>query len=189
MADISSVAAKLSNVLPTGTFLVFHALAPLTTNNGHCGVFQKVLTGFMLFVLSLLCGLSCFTDSHIDPTTNTLYPGWVESTGLRNAALAALARAQAVQPAQAVQGQNVQPANVYRGNGEYNRRKRDFVNAGISVAALATLTLLTAPVTTCFYPHIADSIVKTVPLLVGLLLSAIGTVTKVRNGFGFTRAN
>ncbi|CAM6012094.1 unnamed protein product [Sphagnum balticum] len=46
----------------------------------------------------------------------------------------------------------------------YQRKYSDFVNAGVSVAALATLTLLTAPFTTCFYPHIAGSIVKTVPL-------------------------
>jgi hypothetical protein len=167
------VAAKLSNVLPTGTYLVFQALAPLATNNGHCGVSEKAVTSVMLFVLSLLCGLSCFTDSHIDPTTKKLYPGLVARGGLRNAALAAS------------QGAN----DIYAGTGQYKRRYSDFVNAGISVAALATLTLLTAPVTTCFYPHIADSISRTVPLLVGLLISAIGVFTKVRNGFGFTGAN
>jgi hypothetical protein len=184
MADISSVAAKLSNVLPTGTFLVFQALAPLTTNNGHCGVFQKVLTGSMLFVLSLLCVLSCFTDSHIH--NNTLYPGLVARDGLRNATMAGIAHRAQAQAAQAAQA----PPRIYGGNNhEYDRTYWDFLNAGISVAALATLTLLTAPVTTCFYPHIADSISRTVPLLVGLLISAIGVFTKVRNGFGFTGAN
>ncbi|CAK9861432.1 unnamed protein product [Sphagnum jensenii] len=172
-AGFFNAAAQLSNVLPTGTFAVFQVLAPSATNNGDCGVREKVLTSIMLFVLSALCCVSCFTDSYID-ANGVLHPGFVNKSGLwnrtfRNAAFSAAHR---------VQG------STYTGNEMYKRSYADFVNAGVSVAALATFTLLTAPVTTCFYPHIAGSIVKTVPLLVGLLVSAICAFTNFRHGFG-----
>jgi hypothetical protein len=47
--------AKLSNVLPTGTFLVFQVLAPSATNNENYRVTEKVVTNIILFVLSALC--------------------------------------------------------------------------------------------------------------------------------------
>ncbi|CAM6012095.1 unnamed protein product [Sphagnum balticum] len=75
------VLAKLSNVLPTGTFLAFQALAPVATNNGDCGVTEKVLTGIALLVLSVLCVVSCFTDSYRNPH-RVFYPGFVTSKGL-----------------------------------------------------------------------------------------------------------
>lgn len=62
----------------------------------------------------------------------------------------------------------------------------DFVNAALSVVALATISLLTEPVTTCFYPNISESIQKTVPLLVGLVVAAVCAFgTTPRNGIGF----
>jgi hypothetical protein len=176
MQAAGDVVARLSNVLPTGTFLVFQALAPLATNNGNCGVTEKVLTGIALVVLSALCFVSCFTDSHREPN-RVLYPGFVTSRGLWNRAF----MDQAFTDAHA----NQDPYHLGL-NDVYRRGYWDFVNAGVSVAALATLTLLTAPVTTCFYPHIAGSIVKTVPLLVTSLVSAIYAFqTNSRHGIGF----
>jgi hypothetical protein len=166
------VLAKLSNVLPTGTFLVFQVLAPSATNNGDCGVTEKVVTSILLFFFSALCCVSCFTDSYRDEN-RVLHLGVVTSLGLWNPIfrIAHIAN---------VEG------SIYTGGGNtYVLSLSDFVNAGVSVAALATLTLLTAPVSTCFYPHITGSIVKTVPLLVGLLVSAICAFTNFRRGFGF----
>jgi hypothetical protein len=75
------------------------------------------------------------------------------------------------------------------GAGKYTRQFDDFVNAALSVTALATLSLLTAPVTTCFYPSIASSILKTVPLLVGLVVSVVCAFgTNSRHGVGFAVA-
>jgi hypothetical protein len=167
MQAAGDVLANLSNVLPTGTFLAFQALAPLATNNGDCGVTQKVLTGIALVVLSVVCAISCFTDSYRDPHQG-LHPGFVTSTGLWNPAFRAANGNQA----------------HYR-PGRNNIQNWDFVNAGVSVTALATLTLLTPPVTTCFYPHIPVSVVKTVPLLVTLLVSAIYAFqSNPRHGIG-----
>ncbi|CAM6012105.1 unnamed protein product [Sphagnum balticum] len=164
---------QLSNVLPTGTFLVFQMLAPLATNNGDCGVTEKVVTSITLFVLSALCCFTCFTDSY-KAENGVLYYGLVTSTGLWNPNFKTA-------NISGVQG------SIYTGAGtKYVLEFSDFVNAGVSVAALATVTLLTAPVTTCFYPHIAGSIEKTVPLLVGLLVSAICAFgTNSRHGIGF----
>jgi len=170
------VLANLSNVLPTGTFMAFQVLAPLATNNGDCGVTEKVLTSVALIVLSALCFISCFTDSYRDQN-RVLHPGFVTSGGLWNPTFQ--------DPAFIAAHQN-QGAYYLGPNDIYRRCNRDFVNAGVSVAALATLTLLTPPVTTCFYPHIAVSIVKTVPLLVGLLVSAIYAFQpNTRHGIGF----
>jgi hypothetical protein len=170
------VMGKLSNVLPTGTFLAFQALAPLATNNGDCGVTEKVLTGISLGVLGALCFISCFTDSYRD-ANRVLHPGFVTSRGLWNPTFKDQAFAAAHND------------GYYPGPNDTNQYRReywDFVNAGVSVAAFATLTLLTAPVTTCFYPHITGSVLKTVPLLVTLMISAIYAFeTKSRHGFGF----
>jgi hypothetical protein len=176
MQAAGDVLAKLSNVLPTGTFLAFQVLAPLATNNGDCGVTEKVLTGIALVVLSALCGISCFTDSHREPN-RVLYPGIVTSRGLWNPTF--------TDPAFTAAHGNQEPYHLGPNN-MYRLRYSDFVNAGVSVAALATLALLTAPVTTCFYPHIAGSVLKTVPLLVTLLVSAIYAFqTNSRHGIGF----
>jgi hypothetical protein len=61
----------------------------------------------------------------------------------------------------------------------------DFVNAMLSVMAFAALTLLTAPVTTCYYPHIPDAVVKSLPILVGALVAIVAPYAPpARNGFG-----
>ncbi|KAH9564355.1 hypothetical protein CY35_04G021100 [Sphagnum magellanicum] len=145
MQAAGDVLAKLSNVLPTGTFLAFQALAPLATNNGDCGVTEKVLTSIALVVLSALCVVSCFTDSYREPN-RVLHPGFVTSRGLWNPTF----------KDPAFQAAHRNQDSYHLGlNQMYRRSNWDFVNAGVSVAALATLTLLTPPVTTCFYPHIA----------------------------------
>jgi hypothetical protein len=178
MQAAGDVLAKVSNVLPTGTFLAFQALAPLATNNGDCGVTEKVLTGIALAVLSALCVVSCFTDSFREQN-RVLHPGLVTSRGLWNPTFQD-PNFQAAHP-----NHNVQDEYLLGVNNEYRRGTWDFVNAGVSVAALAALTLLTPPVTTCFYPHIAVSVVKTVPLLVALLVSAIYAFQPtVRHGIG-----
>ncbi len=76
----SDLLTQLSNVLPTGTFLVFQVLAPLATNNGDCSVTEKVVTSITLFVLSSLCCVTCFTDSY-KVENGVLYYGLV--TGIR----------------------------------------------------------------------------------------------------------
>jgi hypothetical protein len=172
----TDVLTQLQNVLPTGTFLVFQVLAPLATNNGDCHRVEKVVTGITLFILSAVCCFTCFTDSY-KAENGTLYYGIVTSTGLWNPNFKHAPIA------------NKRGSIYVGGAGKYTLQFDDFVNAALSVTALATLSLLTTPVTTCFYPNIASSIVKTVPLLVGLVVSVVCAFgTNSRHGVGFAVA-
>jgi hypothetical protein len=79
----TDILTQLSNLLPTGTFMLFQALATLSTNDGHCGYTDKVVTGVIIGVLSVICAFSCFTDSYKSPT-GVVYYGVVTTQGLWN---------------------------------------------------------------------------------------------------------
>jgi phosphate starvation-inducible membrane PsiE len=55
MQVVGNALAKLLNVFPMGTFLMFQVLAPSTTNNKNYRMIEKVVTNIILFVLSALC--------------------------------------------------------------------------------------------------------------------------------------
>lgn len=177
----ADVFTKLANVLPTGTFLLLQVLAPLATNNGDCHGTEKVVTAISILVLSLVCFFTSFTDSCKDKN-GTVYYGFVTTRGMWNP--------------------NFRTANIagvkgcmYTGLSSGDKKKytlkfSDFVNAAISVTALVVVSLLTPPITTCLYPGITTSIVKSIPL-VGLVLSVIaifGFKTNSRHGIGFALA-
>lgn len=175
----TDVLTQLSNVLPTGTFLAFQVLAPLATNNGDCGKTEIVVTSITLVLLCVLCCVSCFTDSYKAPENGTVYYGIVTPKGLwnpnfRHAHIA---------------GTN--GGSIYTAGGtRYVLEVDDFVNATLSVVALATISMLTAPVTTCLYPKIPSSLQKTIPILVGLVVSVVCAFgTSPRSGIGFAMTN
>ncbi|GLT38336.1 hypothetical protein SLA2020_125920 [Shorea laevis] len=60
-----STASNLANLLPTGTVLIFQALLPSFSNNGNCSLALKYLTLGLIFICSLACFLSSFTDSFV----------------------------------------------------------------------------------------------------------------------------
>ncbi len=168
-------------MLPTGTFLLLQVLAPLATNNGDCHGTERAVTAITILVLSLVCFFTSFTDSCKDKN-GTVYYGFVTTRGMWNP--------------------NFRTANIagvkgcmYTGLSSGDKKKytlkfSDFVNAAISVTALVVVSLLTPPITTCLYPGITTSIVKSIPL-VGLVLSVIaifGFKTNSRHGIGFALA-
>jgi hypothetical protein len=168
----ADILTHLSNVLPTGTFLVFQVLAPLATNNGDCHKTEKVVTSAALVILSALCFFTCYTDSY-KTDHGTLYYGLVTWRGLwtPNFEYAQIARSGFF---------------LDKPDEKYKWRFTDFLNAAVSVVTLLTLSLLTAPVTTCFYPNLPSSVEKTVPLLVGLVVSVVCAFgTNSRHGIGF----
>ncbi|XP_055961633.1 protein DMP3-like isoform X2 [Mercurialis annua] len=63
--SLATSAANLSNLLPTGTVLVFETLVPSFSNNGECFRANKYLTLAVIILCSLSCFLSSFTDSFI----------------------------------------------------------------------------------------------------------------------------
>lgn len=169
----TDILTQLANVLPTGTFLVFQLLVPLATNNGNCHTTEKVVTIITLIVLSILCCLSSFTDSY-KAENGVLYYGVVTTIGLWNPNFRNLNIV------------GIQGSTYIGGGTKYMLQFDDFVNATVSVVAFATISLLTTPVTTCLYSNISGSIVKTIPLLVGLIVSVICAFgTNSRHGIGF----
>jgi len=77
--------------------------------------------------------------------------------------------------------------SVYTAGGKkYTLRAFDFVNALMSLAAFAALSLLTDPVSSCYFKNLSTTVVKTVPLLVSVVISFLLTFAPAaRNGIGF----
>ncbi|KAL2622043.1 hypothetical protein R1flu_002248 [Riccia fluitans] len=172
------VVAKLSNLLPTGTFLAFQALAPLFTNNGECGGTEKFMTGILLFAFAIICWVLNFTDS-VTTTNGVVYYGIVTSKGLFSPQF---------------KGSNivgVKENDYFYDDAENKYRVNifDYINGLLNVVVLGVLTMLTPPVSTCFYPKISKTIVKTVPILVAIFVGAyFAFAPPPRNGLGFSQA-
>jgi hypothetical protein len=80
-------------------------------------------------------------------------------------------------------GPHVLGAIYSSGNKQYCLKFTDFLHATLAGMAFGTLTLLTSPVSTCFYPNIPSTVVKTLPLLVGFVISALFAFSPpARNG-------
>lgn len=63
----------------------------------------------------------------------------------------------------------------------------DFFHAIFSTVVFAVLALVTPPVTTCFYPGIDDTLVRSLPLLVGMISGFfLLFLPKPRAGLGFS---
>lgn len=168
------ILTQLANVLPTGTFMLFQLIAPLATNNGHCGKTEKIVTGVLLAVFAVIIVVSCFTDSVKVPSTGKVYYGLVTTKGLWNLSF----------QGSGIPG--VSGAYYTAGGSKYTLRVFDFVTAALSLSAFATLSLLTDPVSGCYWKQLSSTVVKTVPLIVGVAVSFVMTFgPSARNGFGF----
>ena len=229
MATTADTTTKLSNLLPTGTFLTFQVIAPLATNNGSCGLTEKVLTAAALAMLAAGCITTCYTDSYKAPNGQVYVgvvtyfglwlPGFESSDGVDAIDAAEQGDLQsdvgAARVADGGGGGGVAAAvvrkprvvdivdhpttctctdctGVYPGSSVVKMKKykpcwADFLNAMLSVISFLTLTVFTSPVSTCFYPEIADSLVKTLPLLMALVISFFCTFSpRVRHGIGYS---
>ncbi|KAL2629420.1 hypothetical protein R1flu_014106 [Riccia fluitans] len=161
-----SGASNLANLLPTGTFLAFTAIAPIVTDNGTCDdPFEVYLTVATTIFFAFFCFLSCFTDS-FQAADGQVYYGIVTLKGLWTPQL---------------------PVALHPGDKEqYKVTFIDVVHAVLSVAVFAACSLMTPNIRVCLYPHLADNIVRIVPALVGFIVSAVFVATpSKRHGIGF----
>lgn len=72
------------------------------------------------------------------------------------------------------------------GGTKYKLRGFDFVYAVMSLAAFATLSLLTDPVSSCYFKKLSATVLKVVPLLVSVAISfVLYFAPAARNGVGF----
>lgn len=168
------ILTQLANLLPTSTFMTFQIIAPLATNNGNCGSTEKIVTGTLLGVFAVIIAISSFTDSVKIPSTGKVYYGLVTTKGLWNPAFKGAG----------IPG--VDGAYYSSGGKNYKLRGFDFVNAVMSLAAFAALSLPTDPVSSCYFKKLSSTVVKTVPLLVSVVISFVITFAPAaRNGIGF----
>ncbi|CAM6090272.1 unnamed protein product [Calypogeia fissa] len=175
--ETQDIITNLANLLPTGTFLAFQAIAPLFTNNGNCGLVEKILTGILIGFFSAIVVILSFTDS-LTTTSGKHYYGLVTYKGLWNPQF---------------NGTNfTNGSNFYKPGGSQRRYTVtvfDFINAILGVAVFGALAVLTPPVSTCYYANISSTVVKAVPILVGIIASLyFSFAPPPRRGVGFSVA-
>ncbi|KAK0602126.1 hypothetical protein LWI29_030571 [Acer saccharum] len=196
-------AANLSNLLPTGTVLAFQALIPSFTNNGSCITSHKVLTSSAIITFSLVCLISCFTDSFI-ATTGKLYYGIATRKGLY------IFNRDKNDDGDDVNNNDKFPNEKEEGNRaqhieegvvinrvydkkeiltNYRIRFIDFVHAFCSWLVFMVYAMCSSDVMRCFYPHPSDNVnvlMVNLPLAVGGAVSFLFMLfpTK-RRGIGY----
>lgn len=170
----SDIITNLTNLLPTGTFTAFQAVAPLFTNNGACGNVEKICTGILIVIFFFIIFILSFTDS-ISTTSGKHYYGLVTCKGLYNPQF---------------KGSSVANVSGSTYTGDPRRYKVtifDFINAALGIMVFAVLVLLTPPVSTCYYPQIPNTIVKALPILVGIVASMyFSFAPPPRRGVGYS---
>ncbi|CAM6096733.1 unnamed protein product [Calypogeia fissa] len=161
-----SGASNLANLLPTGTFLAFTAIAPIITDNGVCDdPFEFWITVAVLIFFALFCVFSCFTDSY-QAADGKVYYGLVTCNGLWTPQL---------------------PVALHPGDKEeYKLTWIDVMHSVLSLAVFAACALMTSNIRNCFYPKIDHNVMTIVPAVVGFFVSAVFvTFPSKRHGVGF----
>ncbi|KAJ3683860.1 hypothetical protein LUZ60_014087 [Juncus effusus] len=161
-------AADLIKLLPSGTVFVFQFLTPLLTNAGHCAMFNKVLSGLLLFGCAFSCCFSCFTDSYVGKD-GKLYYGLVTAKGLWSFS---------------------DPDSSSIDLSKYKLRLGDFVHAFLALAVFAVVAVLDADTVSCFYPALLlqeKTLLMVLPTVVGGLASGVFVVfPNNRHGIGYS---
>ncbi|KAM1205165.1 hypothetical protein ACFX2G_006099 [Malus domestica] len=125
--------AHLSNLLPTGTVLVFQMFSPAFTRQGKCpAVLNQTMTVLLLTFCSLTCFLMRFTDSLRDERGKVRY-GLATSKGLW-----------------ILDGSKITLAPEEAD--KYRVKFRDFFHAFMSVLVFAAVAMFDQNVVNCFYP-------------------------------------
>ncbi|KAL2621205.1 hypothetical protein R1flu_001410 [Riccia fluitans] len=175
----SSVMNNLANLLPTGSYLAFQTLAPLFTNNGKCGETERIMTGILILVFAVLVFVVSFTDS-ITTEGGKVYYGIVTSRGLFNPHFGNMS---STNPIPGLDGY------FYTGDPgstKYILNTFDVINGFLVVITFSSLTMLTAPITDCYYPEIPNTTIKCAPILVALIVGMyFAFAPPARNGIGF----
>ncbi|XP_010548895.1 PREDICTED: uncharacterized protein LOC104820226 [Tarenaya hassleriana] len=157
----------LIKLLPTGTVFVFQFLNPVLTNNGHCSLVNKYLTGALIVVCAFSCCFSCFTDSY-RTADGTLHYGIATVKGLwPNSSSADLSG--------------------------YRLRVGDFVHAFFSLVVFSVISLLDSNTVNCFYPAFASAgklFLMILPPVIGAISGVVFTVfPSKRHGIGYPSDN
>ncbi|XP_059448115.1 protein DMP3-like [Corylus avellana] len=168
--NLTSTAANLANLLPTGTLLAFQLLTPMFTNNGACDAATRPMTIGLLVLLALSCFLASFTDS-VKVSDGQVYYGLTTFKGLwlfdypdpSGAGLPDLSN--------------------------FKIRLIDGIHAVLSVLVFGAVALRDRNVLQCLYPQPGreiQEVLNIVPVGVGLICSLLFMVFPTRrHGIGY----
>lgn len=162
--------AHLSNLLPTGTVLVFQMFSPGFTQQGKCpAAANQTMTLLLVIFCSLTCFLLCFTDSLRDERGKVRY-GLATFQGLW-----------------VIDGSKVTltPEEAAK----YRLKFIDFFHAFMSILVFSAVALFDQNVVKCFYPKPSEEdkqLLVALPIGIGVVCSLLFVLfpTK-RHGIGF----
>ncbi|KAL6909689.1 hypothetical protein ACP4OV_001348 [Aristida adscensionis] len=169
-----SCACDIIKLLPTGTVMTFHALAPSFSNHGECGTASRYLTAVLIAACAASCVLLSFTDSLVG-RDGRLYYGMATARGFC-------------------------PFN-FDGTPEERRRKfmdlprmkvrpLDFVHALASAVLFVVVALGNAGVQSCLFPDVGldvKEVLASLPVGLGFLASMMFMIfPTTRKSIGFT---
>ncbi|KAH0459606.1 hypothetical protein IEQ34_012420 [Dendrobium chrysotoxum] len=169
-------AANLSNLLPTGTFLIFQALSPSFSNKGRCYISNQCLTYGLLFLGILSCVFFTFTDSLLG-RDGRLYYGFATSEGLYVLNF---------------YGGEEEKGKIFREEDLRRRRRQwvDWVHAVFGVLVFLALAFSDADIQSCFFPSAgadAKELLVNLPLGAGVFASLVFMVfPTTRKGIGYS---
>ncbi|XP_044431806.1 protein DMP3-like [Triticum aestivum] len=179
---VMSSAAKLTQLLPTGTLLAYQALSPSFTNHGKCEASNQWLTTALVIILAALCILFSFTDSVLG-RDQKLYYGVATPRGCKTLVEA---------------GFNVfnfsdEEEKLKWTPAEFRRlriRPLDFLHAIFTALVFLIVALSDVRLQNCFFPNAGRNtteLLKNLPLGIAFLSSFVFIVfpTK-RKGIGYT---
>ncbi|KAL6596614.1 hypothetical protein ACP70R_047257 [Stipagrostis hirtigluma subsp. patula] len=169
-----SCACDIIKLLPTGTVLAFHALAPSFSNHGECASASRYLTAALVAACAASCVLLSFTDSLVG-RDGRLYYGVATARGFC-------------------------PFN-FDGPREERRRRfgdlprmkvraLDFVHALVSAALFVVVALGNAGVQSCLFPDVGPDVrevLTNLPVGLGFLSSMVFMIfPTTRKSIGYT---
>ncbi|CAN8268853.1 unnamed protein product [Cochlearia groenlandica] len=157
----------LIKLLPTGTVFLFQFLNPVLTNNGHCHVINKYLTGALIIICAFSCVFSCFTDSYRTRDGHVHY-GVATMKGLW-------------------------PNSSSKNLSKYKLRLGDFVHGFFSLIVFGVISLLDGNTINCYYHgfgSIGKIVLMVLPPVIGVVAGVVFTVfPSRRHGIGYPSEN
>uniref|UniRef100_A0A0E0JIW1 Uncharacterized protein n=1 Tax=Oryza punctata TaxID=4537 RepID=A0A0E0JIW1_ORYPU len=169
-------ACDILKLLPTGTVLAFHELAPSFTNHGGaCGEASRYITAALIVACAASCVLLSFTDSLVSHVDGRLYYGVATFRGFHPFNF---------------EGTREEMEERFGDLPRMKVRALDFVHALVSAVVFIVVALGNADVQGCLFPDAGPGFTqmfRNLPMGLGLLSSMVFMIfPTTRKSIGYT---